>query len=873
MNKRAAFLLLLIFTPPLFLMAEDAASGQKPASHLAPKSKKRKKGKRNITFSYTNEDIVNVINYLAAEKGVNIMLPLGANAITGKLTLNIEEKLTLDEAWDKITTILDVAGYSIFPRNDMYMVVKNSPNTSKEPLPIYIGTAPHDLPDGDERIRYLYYLSNIKVPETGAETNELGAVLKEILPDSAIYRFDSLTNGMLVIDKADNIRAAMKIIVELDKVGFKETLDILRLRHTNAVIIADLFNKNILKSSTDERFSFGPRRAGESSFFSKAAKIIPDERTNSLIVLGKPQAIDRIKEFIYQYIDVELESGKSILHIVQLQYLDASSFADVLTRIVQGNRPAGTEQSRIIGASGGPERYFDGVIIKSDKPSEGGGTGKYFGGNKLVIAARNEDWERIRELIEKLDTPQPTVIIEVLVADLTLNDEMLFGTQLRNPLDIPFPAGLNFQSAQLNRLISPNPAPAGLATDLLKKDFGGTKSLAGQASPGSTVLSINDTKGSGIWAVLQILRDYGNTKILSNPHIIAINNQQASVDIANTRLVAGAASGSAGGSTTAANEEIPAELKVLITPRISSADMVNLQVDIKVNEFTNPTSETDATRTERRIITNANIKSHGVLALGGLIKDSTAHITRETPLLGKIPILGWLFKSRDTTLERNNLTVFISPTIVQPRLRGGVGDYTRDYLKVAKKYVNEGTTFDTLRDPVTRWFFKTESDAGQVLDSFLAKDESDQAQERAFLAELSALDEQGKKTEKKVAEKKTKREKKSQRTAHKEKESTVQPEDKPVEKIAVVQKTTELGSIITSAQEKEVNKEKPDVIVEPKKGPKKEQTKIELTDAKEVSKQKPATAVAHAPKSKFGKLAQLFNDSDNPFSMSKMVTS
>src|SRR5438552_2963350 len=140
MNKKA-LLLSLVFMVPQFLLAEDAVVGQQDQAaatsvqasapmNQPPKAKKRKKGKKTIKFSYTNEDIVNVINYLAAEKGVNIMLPHGANAITGKLTLNIDEKLTLDEAWDKLTTILDVAGYALFPRDDMYMVVKNSPNTS-----------------------------------------------------------------------------------------------------------------------------------------------------------------------------------------------------------------------------------------------------------------------------------------------------------------------------------------------------------------------------------------------------------------------------------------------------------------------------------------------------------------------------------------------------------------------------------------------------------------------------------------------------------------------------------------------------------------------------------------------------------------------
>jgi len=90
--------------------------------------------------------------------------------------------------------------------------------------------------------------------------------------------------------------------------------------------------------------------------------------------------------------------------------------------------------------------------------------------------------------------------------------------------------------------------------------------------------------------------------------------------------------------------------------------------------------------------------------------------------LSKIPILGWFFKKRQGRVIKNNLTVFISPTIIQPRLRSGVSEYTRDYIQVAKNYASESNLFDSLTQPITRWFFKTGADAAEVLDDFMAKD-------------------------------------------------------------------------------------------------------------------------------------------------------
>lgn len=681
-------------------------------------------GARTIKFNYANEDLTNIINNLAAERGVNILLPLGPNAITSKVTLQMKDKISLDQAWSLLTTILDVAGYSLLPKDSMFVIVKNTATIAKEPLPIYIGTPAEQLPTGDQRIRYLYYLSNIKVPETDQVQSELSTIIKEVLPDTALYKFDTNTNSILLIDKANDIRALIKIIAELDKEGFKETADIVKLHFTAASFVADLFNKNIFKVTGEERVPLGLRKTFEGTFFPKAVKIIPDDRTNSLILLGKPQAIARVKEAILTYIDIELDSGESVLHTYQLQYLDAGTLADVLNKIVQGTRPGGVDQSKVVGSSGsGPERYFEGVLIKADKP-DGQGQGKFFGGNRLVVAARRDDWLKIKQLIEELDTPRPQVIIEVLVVDLTTDDQRLISSMLRNPAAVPLINNMQFESAQTAGVVSAQPPPtpnAGLDTDLLVEATNpapppATISIAGQVQAGSTLIAINDPQTNGIWNILQFLMLNQNSKILSHPHFISTNNQESTVVVGESRLIQGPASGSSGNAVST-NETVEANLQVVITPRISSADNVNLQVSVKVNEFIMPNSNTDGTRTNRFLVTNANVKSGDVLALGGLIKTTSTLFQSETPWLGDIPILGWLFKKRNNDIEKNNLTVFISPIIIQPRLRSGIGEYTQDYLNAAQRYIQRGILFDSLHDPVTRWFFKNDDNPG--LDLFV----------------------------------------------------------------------------------------------------------------------------------------------------------
>src|SRR5204863_3595393 len=196
-------------------------------------------------------------------------------------------------------------------------------------------------------------------------------------------------------------------------------------------------------------------------------------------------------------------------------------------------------------------------------------------------------------------------------------------------------------------------------------------SIASFASAGTTMLSLNDNNGH-TWSILELLQTFSHTKIISHPHVVATNNKEASISIGEQRYLKDAASGSLGGTTVITFKPINADLKVKITPRISTADTINLQVLININEFTQPAATNVNTQAIRTLETNANIKNGGIFALGGLIKNNNINSVSETPFLSKIPILGWFFKSRRNEIVQNNLTVFICPTIIQPRLRGGV---------------------------------------------------------------------------------------------------------------------------------------------------------------------------------------------------------
>lgn len=715
-------------------------------------SAKTEKEAADFNFSYENEDIITIINKLAALKNLNVLLPPG-DILNAKVTLHVDKKITISQAWDILNTLLDTAGFFIVPQESTIRIVRSGKEISREPMPTYIGVHPDDLPQNDQPIRYLYYLANIKISDQ--PENELNGILKDILPENALHKGDPTTNSLLLVAKANDIRAIMKIILELDQVNFQETIDILPLRHTSAAIVAQLINEQLIKQENANPYRLDTKKTKEIPYFSGFTKIIPEVRLNKLILLGRPQAVERLKDFIKKYIDVAPDSGKSILHIYHLQYLDAQSLAPVIERIVQGGGNGGPSQAAAGETkTGGVERFFDKVIIQPDYPINKGGDntnseGKerftYYGGNNLVIAARNDDWKQIKKLIEELDQPQKQVLIEVLVADLTVDDSRLLASMSRIPEKIPFPDSMEFQSAIIGQPIPselPGTPTTSIDSNLLKnayKDDGNlanpsssaTKNLTDFVLSGTTMLSLNDNDGNS-WSIWELLQKFTSSKILSHPHVMARNNKEAYVSVGQTRWLVDKVkdinSINYGGATTIQYKPISADLKIKITPRISSANTVNLQVLVTINEYVAAAASADVnagnnTMTIRKVETNAYIKSGGVFALGGLIKTANTTVIKETPFLGKIPILGWFFKGKQNETIKTNLTVFISPTIIEPRLGAGANEYTQDYINLAKQE-SRGNLFDSLKDPITRWFFTGEANSEQAIDKFVAKDET-----------------------------------------------------------------------------------------------------------------------------------------------------
>lgn len=707
---------------------------------------------KKILFDYENEDLASIINKLAALSDINILFPQDEK-FSIKLNYSKKEKILLDEAWNIVIDALNIAGYSRVKKHDLYQIVNNT-NVLKEPLEIFIDSDPDKLPNSNQRIRYIYYFKNITITANSTILSNLDQILKDMLTSEpeGNYLLDPATNSLLISHKSNDIKGVMKIISELDKTGFRETIEIIPLLYTNADYISKIITQ-LVAQPEDQKFGFFPKQQKAGLYFSENTKVVGIDRINAVAILGPNDSVRRVKKFIVKHLDKPIESAKSVIHIRPLEYMDANDLAPIIQNIVKSK--AASAQADV------KDEFANAIIIAEQqvtteglKPTVSGEASATTGAdqptdqsistssNSLVVAAREQDWREIKKLIDQLDVPQSQVAVEVLIVQLDFQNTKDVGSQLRNLLNNGQPQNLNFQ---LGNLISPflnyidptDPSKGfnydrGLAADLLQPSPGGIvfPNTAPPPAvlvdpqldqPGSFWASIQNNN-SGIAYVYHQLNNVVHNKIISNPFIIIKNNVQATITNEQLKFFSGPVSVASAAGLVVKQQPISEGLVIDIKPRISDTETVSLELSVKINAFQELIQNTIVKREFR---SNVYLKNKEVFAFGGMMTDNDAQSESKFPILEKIPLIGYFFKRRVSSKEKTVLYTFISPLIIRPKRGGGISDYTQDKLNIVKNELIEseeallGKNFEKLKDPITKFFLPTSyQEFNKKIDSF-----------------------------------------------------------------------------------------------------------------------------------------------------------
>ncbi len=668
-----------------------------------------------IEFHFEDADLQNLITQVSELFNVTFIfddmvqpLPKNGKAVKGnKISFKTNKPLTKQQAWNLFITFLGVCELAVIKESEpnIYRIVSTAAATTS-PLPTYIGVNPDKLPESDQIIRYLYFLENISI-------DMISRLIESLRSSASKFIVLNDLNAFILVDRAYNIKSLMAIVAELDRVTLPQSMSVVKLRRADAQDVKKLYDSIAQGEDTSITARLFPSRKPSSMlYFSENVRIIAEPRTNALIMLGPQDAIKKIEEFIFKYVDVEIgEEAFSPLRVYQLKYADARTVVALMNDVVQFGKS--TAAGKVGGVRDG-DKYIKSLTFIPEPDT-----------NSIIIKGDEEDWLRAKEILEEIDQPQPQVALEVLILTVDMDDARELGTALRSKAT----QGINglvgnnvkFQTSGIRFGGAPNSFALNNTGAGVNRLLGNLLTLLGNSSvPGNTVVTLGSDV-DGVWGIFDILQTISNTQVVSNPYLVAANKQDASVAVGLTRRVL-SATVIAGSAPASSFSDSSAMLIVKVKPQINSDGMIVLDLDVTLNQFTDVNNPSSGNQTTRNVKTATIVADGEVLALGGLIQNTTTTSISKVPILGDIPIIGWLFKNERKEIIKQNLLILVSSRILHPTASEQVITLTQERIKDYHGTLDDMTDIAQKRDPIHRFFFAADAESAEhSIDNFLFK--------------------------------------------------------------------------------------------------------------------------------------------------------
>lgn len=673
-----------------------------------------------IEFQFEDADLGNLITQIEELFDIkfitdDIISPLapGAKSIRGnKISFRTNVPFTKQKALNLFITLLDISGFTIIPdSNQKIFRIVAIPQAQRSPLPAYIGSDAATLPDSDQIVRYLYFVKN-------GSLETLDPIVQSLRSSSSGYLVLKDINAILLTDKSYNIKSLIRIIADLDQGTLPQSMSVLKLKRANAQDVKLLYEALSKSDDKNPSRAFPLRKqAATAQYFPDNVRVIAEPRTNALIILGTQEAVAKIESFILTNIDTELGAEtRSPLHIYTLKHADAKTIADLLTDVTQFGK--NTTAGKIGGVRDG-DKYLKNMSFTAEPIT-----------NRIIVRGDYDDFLQVKAVLEELDQQQPQVSIEVLILTIDINEDKGLGTQIRSKTNnieslsggtsgltgtnVKFQtSGIDFGNGKRG-FITDNATNATGVQRLL----GDLIQLAVGGGVGNTAITLG-TDAFGVWGIFNALSTIANTQVVANPFLTVANKQEAIVTVGEERRVV---SGQviSGNTNTAVNSfsNDNAGITVNVRPQINSDGMIILGLQIKIEEYTEKEQDS-ATKLSKEIKTTSIIADKEVLALGGLIKNNISTESSKWPILGNIPILGWLFKNKSKNQRKSNLLILISTQIIPVDSQETITPLTRNRINDYQSTIDSMIQPSEKRDPIDRFFFKPEDATELAVDTLI----------------------------------------------------------------------------------------------------------------------------------------------------------
>ncbi len=284
--------------------------------------------------------------------------------------------------------------------------------------------------------------------------------------------------------------------------------------------------------------------------------------------------------------------------------------------------------------------------IVADKPT-----------NSLIITARPEELDSIINVIKKLDIIQSQVLVEALIMEVSTDYLKGVGVEWRL-MEQPVEGSLRgYGGTNL-----PTTGDMGYLNQMAKNPFNPPPGLAIGIIKGKIIF--NGVEYMNLGALIQAVQKDSNVNILLTPHILTLNHEEAEIVVGEERPYLKSSQTTDTGSTIKTYEFKDVGIILRLTPHITKERLVKLDIYQEIKDFVSEIDIGAITTTVRQAKTSVLVEDNSTVVIGGLIKNNFKSRETKVPKLAKIPIFGWLFKSKNKENNKTNLLIFITPHII-----------------------------------------------------------------------------------------------------------------------------------------------------------------------------------------------------------------
>lgn len=573
-------------------------------------------------FKYYQVELPKLIQAVGDMTGRRFVMD---ESVKGNVTVHSPDLISAADVYPLLLSILEMSGYSVMEKGGAIHVI---------PLPEGEGAIGRVLAEGEAATDGLntriFRLSHISA-------NEVARLLEPLIrggKTGAVAAFPS-TNYLLVTGTGDAINKIEQLIRDLDVPGATRTMQVIQLKHASAdAITAQLIRAMSGAETPAELVGRHIQKVGVGAGDLPASLVIVAvPNANSIVVVGTPMQLTQVMDIVGKIdIPTPVEFGR--LNAIRLKYISSEEAATTLNNLLA--KTAAKDQAARIS-------------IEHNNAN-----------NALVVESSPQDFELVRKLVDELDRMPPQVMVEVVIAEVSMGQDLELGVEW-NTIDAPVEGSTRAagrsrpgESDSLANIIETGAFPQGLSLGVTRGTY---VDASGSVLPRIPFL-------------IQALAKDRDVKILSNIPLWAQNNTEAMVSVVeNIPILKSKTEGT--GDNRYVTQEIAREdvgIMLKLTPHINADNEVKLKLKPSIQAVTDTgPAETEfaPTISKREVETTITIPDRSTVVISGLIREDQIKVVSKVPLLGDLPLLGWLFRSTADRVQRTNLLIFVTPNIIK----------------------------------------------------------------------------------------------------------------------------------------------------------------------------------------------------------------